>query len=78
MLTMKTELYLEDFRAWSGGADTLELLIEHGLCDKLEAILAEEEWTDTQLNDLLWFKRDWIWDVLGIETDEDGEPIWED
>lgn len=78
MLTVKTELRLEDFNAWCGGATTLDMLIEHGLCDELEAIIADEEWTDTQLNDLLWFERDWIWDVLGIETDEDGEPIWED
>lgn len=81
MLTVKTEMHLEDFRAWSGGADTLDMLIEHGLCDKLEEVIEDffpEGMTDTELNDLLWFDRDNIWYWLNIDTDEDGMPIFED
>lgn len=81
MLTIKTEMHLEDFRAWSGGADTLDTLIEHGLCDELENILEDafyDGMTDTELNDFLWFERDTIWSWLDIELDKNGEPVFED
>ena len=35
------ETSLENFEAWSGGRDTLEVLIEKGLCDTVEACLEE-------------------------------------
>lgn len=75
------DITLERFDAWSGGEDTLEVLKEKDLCDKLENIL---EWdvfpdgcTDTELNDLLWFERDTIAEWLGFsdwdDLENDGE-----
>ena len=81
MLTVKTELRLEDFNAWSGARDTLDLLIEHDLCDALSEIIEEcypNGIEDTELNDWLWFDADDVWRVLNIDTDEDGMPIFED
>lgn len=64
-----TENSLENFEAWSGGADTLRTLT-HEQCEELEAIL-EEAYPDgmsaTQLNDILWFEYDWIAEMLGFE-----------
>ena len=80
MLTVRDEINLSDFNAWSGAVSTLDLLIEHDLTEALEDVLNDcypEGIDTTQLNDLLWFERDWIWEALGVETDEDGEPIWE-
>ena len=58
------ETSLENFEAWSGGHDTLEVLIEKGLCDTVENILndiyADEAPTDTEINDTLWCSRDEI------------------
>lgn len=81
MLTVRHEICLADFDAWSGAVCTLDLLIEHDLTEQLEDVLNDaypEGIDETQLNDLLWFEAEWIWDVLGIEVDEDGEPIFED
>ena len=65
-----SEISLENFEAWSGGRDTLDVLIEKDLCDQLEAIIddiePEEGWSDTAINDLLWFERDSIADWLGF------------
>lgn len=80
------ETSLENFEAWSGGRDTLEVLIEKGLCDTVEACLEEildGDTSDTYINDLLWFERDMIaewcgfasWEALenGEEEDEEEE-----
>ena len=73
------ETSLENFEAWSGGRDTLEVLIEKGLCDTVEACLEEvlgEDISDTAINDVLWFERDTIADWCGFsswEALENGE-----
>ena len=80
------ETSLENFEAWSGGRDTLEVLIEKGLCDTVEACLEEalgEDISDTDINDALWFERDMIaewcgfssWEALeyGEEEEEEAE-----
>ena len=76
------ETSLENFEAWSGGRDTLEVLIEKGLCDTVEAFLEEdlnsygEMPDDTAINDFLWFERDVIANYCGFsnwEALENGE-----
>lgn len=78
------ETSLEDFKAWSGGRDTLEVLIEKGLCDTVEACLEEalgEDVSDTDINDTLWFERDMIaewcgfssWEALEYGEEEEEE-----
>ena len=73
------ETSLENFEAWSGGRDTLEVLIEKGLCDTVEACLEEildGDASDTYINDLLWFERDMIAEWCGVsswEALENGE-----
>lgn len=72
-----SEISLADFEAWSGGRDTLDVLIEKDLCDQLENMLENDIFldgcTDTDLNDLLWFERDTIADWLGFSDWEDLE-----
>lgn len=73
------ETSLENFEAWSGGRDTLEVLIEKGFCDTVEMFLEEvlgEDISDTAINDVLWFERDTIADWCGFsswEALENGE-----
>ena len=73
------ETSLENFEAWSGGRDTLEVLIDKGLCDTVEAFLEEvlgEDISDTAINDVLWLERDTIADWCGFsswEALENGE-----
>ena len=72
-----SETSLDRFEAWSGGRDTLDVLIEKDLCDQLEAMLENDIFpdgcTDTELNDLLWFERDTIAEWLGFSDWEDLE-----
>lgn len=76
---------LQDFKAWSGGKDTLDDLLEYGVVDGaeeyIEMIFADREElpTDTEINDILWFERDEIYKYCGIynavynEDDEEEE-----
>ena len=69
-MKITSEMSLKNFKAWSGAKDTLNKLIELDKCDDLEFILDDlypDGLTDTQLNDILWFEDEWIYETLGIE-----------
>jgi len=61
MIKYTTELNtIDNFDAWSGGKDVLNKVRSAGKIGELDEILAElmdggEQWTETQLNDFLWF-----------------------
>ena len=60
-MTIKSEISLENFQAWSGAVSTLNRIINEGKCSQLEFMLEElypDGMTDTQLNDLLWHDSD--------------------
>lgn len=70
-MTIKSEISLENFEAWSGGRDTLDRIINEGKCNELENILEDlypDGMTDTELNDLLWFDSDTVFEWLNIRT----------
>ena len=73
------ETSLGNFEAWSGGRDTLDVLIEKGLCDTVEACLEDildGDSSDTYINDILWMERDMIAEWCGFsswEALENGE-----
>lgn len=73
MKVYNDNLTLRNFDAWSGAVDTKETIINAGK-DKDFDYLIEELYpdgiTDTQLNDLLWFEEDWVFEMLGIEIEE--------
>lgn len=68
---------LDNFEAWSGGKDTLDTLREKGDVDSVECLIeelastSEEGWSDTNINDFLWFERDMIAEHLGY-------PSWDE
>lgn len=70
-MTIKSDISLENFGAWSGGRNTLDRIINEGKCGELESMLEDlypDGMTDTQLNDLLWFDSDTVFGWLGIRT----------
>ena len=82
----KVDTTLEQFDAWSGGNDTLKVLIEKGVCDEVEDFIEQffTDPTDTDINDFLWFERDQIAEYLGYkdwdafengEDDDDHEDM---
>lgn len=66
---------IANFEAWSGGADTLNKIIDLGyeyidMLDELAEMTFGDECSETELNDWLWFDSDSIYEYLGL--DEDG------
>lgn len=75
------ELDLNTFEAWSGGENTLNRIIENGLVNDFEAILEDcypDGMDETQLNDILRFDSDWIYESLGLETESSLKEKIED
>jgi hypothetical protein len=68
---------LDNFEAWSGGKDTLDVLIENGDCDAVECLIEELYCDDapsqTAINDFLWFERDTIAEHLGYDSWDEYE-----
>lgn len=66
--------------SWSGALDTLEDIEkadkEQELMDFLEEIFADRTPTETEVNDLLWHDREFIYENLGLN--KNGELIEED
>ena len=73
MKVYNDNLSLRNFDAWSGAVDTKETIINEGKVEQFDNLIEElypDGLTDTQLNDLLWFEEDWIFEMLGIEIDD--------
>ena len=65
-----SEKSLLNFEAWSGAVYTKNTIIEHDKADQFEQLIEEiypNGLTDTQLNDILWFEANWIYEILGID-----------
>lgn len=61
---------LQNFEAWSGAKDTQARIIEEGKARQFDALIEDlypEGLTETQLNDILWFEDEWIYETLGIK-----------
>lgn len=79
-----SEQSLADFKFWSGAETTAQRIWEEqGLegFNQLEAIL-EDMYPDgidaTELNDLLWFDAETVYEWLGIGDEEEDEDEEED
>lgn len=79
---MYVKIEMDDFRtlknnSWSGALDTLKDIEEADKEDELmyllEEIFADTTPTETEVNDFLWFERDYIYENLGL--DENGRLI---
>ena len=73
MRVYNDNLTLVNFNAWSGAVETKETIINEGKADEFDNLIEElypDGLTETTLNDLLWFEDEWIFEMLGIETEE--------
>ena len=59
--------------SWSGAIDTLNVIAENDMetefMDFLEMYFCDSVPTETELNDLLWFEDEYIFEQLGIERE---------
>ena len=72
-MTITYDLDLNSFNVWSGAVDTLDRIYREGKCEELENILEDlypDGMTETQLNDLLWFDSEQVYEWLGIRSEE--------
>ena len=62
---------LENFKAWTGGLETLNTVRERGGVATLtvicEDIFSGDIPTETTINDWLWFDSDFIYQALGYD-----------
>jgi len=76
MKTINENMNLVDFDAWSGAVETKQAIIDAGKAEDFDSLIEElypDGLTETQLNDILWFEEDWIFENLGISEEEEEE-----
>ena len=70
------ELSLKDFESWSGATESKNKIINEGKEQEFEELI-EEMYPNgvnaTELNDILCFEDEWVYNCLGIENSEDEE-----
>lgn len=72
------EIDLASFEAWNGAEKTLARVRDNGLCDTLEAIIADMgDLTEEDLNDIL-MDDDTVFDWLGLEKGSELKSRIED
>jgi len=78
-ISVKSTFDFDDLmnHCWSGAIDTLKTIQKHDKEDELMSFLSMDVFSDTpdltEVNDLLWFEDEWIFESLGIDTDEEEE-----
>ena len=75
-MTITYELDLNSFQAWRGAKETHERIQREGKCAELENVLEElypDGMTETELNDLLWFESESVYEWLGIRSESQIE-----
>lgn len=75
-MKINSEIGISDFGAWSGAVETKERIISENKEREFDLLIEDlypDGLTDTQLNDILWFEEDWIFEQLGIEDPEEED-----
>ena len=73
------EFSVDTFPFWSGAKDTIKDVQTASKMDELQSLIEEQfadsetPPTETEINDFVWFERDFIYDQLGL--DENGELL---
>lgn len=64
-----SDINISDFKAWQGGAYTLNMVKEQGKIEELQMLLEEvfpNGASATEINDFLWFEDEYIMDYLDL------------
>ena len=63
---------LLDFESWSGARETQARIIEEGKAKDFDYLIEDlypDGISETQLNDILWFEEEWLFEQLQIKYD---------
>jgi hypothetical protein len=75
MKTFNENTSIKTFDAWSGAKDTQQTIIDNNKEDEFDSLIEElypEGLSETQLNDILWFDSEWVFENLGISEEEEN------
>ena len=73
MKTFNENAQLHNFDAWSGAKGTKGTILNAHKGSEFDELIEElypDGLSETQLNDILWFESDWIYENLGITEEE--------
>ena len=77
-VTIVTTSTLDQYEPWSGAKPWWEIIVKQGKVDELDAFL-EEMYPDgideTELNDLIWFEPEYVFEMLGINYDFQNDEL---
>lgn len=76
MKTFNDNTTLENFEAWSGAKDTKETILNANKGKDFDSLIEDcypDGLSETQLNDILWFDSEWVFEMLGISEEEEEE-----
>lgn len=68
------EMSMHDFEPWSGAVNTYERLERNNKLNDLEWLLPElfnGDVEETELNDLLWFEPNTVYELVGLQTESE-------
>lgn len=69
------EMSIFDFEPWSGAVNTYERIEREGKLDELDSLLpdmfSKDDVEETELNDLLWFEPDTVYELVGLPTESE-------
>lgn len=74
MISIIKNMDIRDFKAWQGGKITLDYIIENDKHEELEMLIEDmqetrgELFTETEINDILWFEDEFIFETLGLKN----------
>ena len=72
MKTFNENTTLVNFEAWSGAESTKTRIIKEELSEEFDSLIEElypDGLSETQLNDLLCFESEWIYESLGMTVE---------
>lgn len=83
MSLLEAKLYIDfdEYEPWSGAEETYNRIVNEDKLDDLERLVDEvypEGISRTELNDLLWFDSDWVYEMLGMKGDDEEEEVEEE
>ncbi len=64
-----SETTLQNFQTWSGATDTKRIILNADKGEDFDYLIEElypEGLSETQLNNILWFEPEWIFEQLDI------------
>ena len=71
------ETSMDNFNAWGAAVETLATIKDEGKIELLEQLLEEyypEGASETEINDILSFEDEWVYEMLDIDYYEEVDP----